>query len=298
MADLVQILQRTGVKATVTFYAGGVATDSATQVKVDVVRPDGTLLVTQANASDEAGDGVYGYQLAPQADPTMLRLDWSGTIGGVAMTVSTWVEVLGGHLFGLAELRAFKVADGTPFSTTATPLFTDDQLMDARAAVLDEFTDILGFSPVPRHHREVLDGDGSGTLLLSKLKAHRLLAVSVGGGAQSVGSYTLKRSGVLQATSNYVASGSFTAGVGNVAVEYVAGWERVEGIGRDAAMVMAAKVLQPSGFSNATSVTTPDGMTYSYTPSEVGRSGFRRFTGIRDLDEWLNRRSERGLAVA
>jgi hypothetical protein len=298
MSDLLQILQRTGVKATATFSVDGVATDSGTQVKVDVVKPDGTLLVTQANATDEAGAGVYGYQLDPQADPTRLRLEWSGTIGGVAMTIPTWVEVLGGHLFGIGELRAFKVNGEQPFAATASPLFTDDQLSDTRAAVLDEFTTILGFSPVPRHYREVLDGDGTGTLLLAELHAHRLLSVAVGGVAQSAGGYTLKRSGVLHASSNYAASGAFAAGVGNVAVEYVAGWQRVEGIGRHVAMTMAAAELLPDGLSNAVSVTTPDGISYSYEPSEVGRGGYQRWTGIRKLDRWLNLHSQSGIAVA
>jgi hypothetical protein len=297
MADLLQILHRTGVKARVTLYADGVATDSATQVKVDVVRPDGTLLVTQANATDEAGDGVYGYQLAPQADPTLLRLDWSGTVGGVALTVSTWVEVLGGLLFTLPELRALKVANGFPFALTATPLFTDAQLMDTRAATLEEMTEVLGFSPVPRFVREVHSVDRSGTVILKELLATRVLSVSVAGVAQSAADYAISDGGVLLPVSNYAASPWASYGYGNVAVEYVAGWERVKGIGGHIAMIWTAAQLNPSGFSSATTVTVGDA-TYTYEPSETGRGGFERHTGIREADRWFRLHSQRGVAVA
>jgi len=30
-------------------------------------------------------------------------------------------------------------------------------------------------------------------------------------------------------------------------------------------------------------------VTLTYEPSETGRGGFQRFTGIRDVDRWLNR---------
>jgi hypothetical protein len=284
MADL-QILIRTGVKATVTFYSGGVATDSGTQVKVDVVRPDGTFLAQQANASDEAGAGVYGYQLAPQAECTLLRLDWTGTIGGVPLTLTTWVEVLGGLLFTIPALRALRVANGTPFAADATPLFSDQQLHDARAAVLDEFEQILGFSPVPRFVREHHNGDGRGSLFVNKHKPTTLLSVTVDGAAKAVGDFDLEDTGKL---SWY---GGWFPGTRprNVTVEYVAGWDRLHGKAAHAAMVMAAADLDPSAFSGVVSVSTPDGASYTYEPAETGRGGYQRHTGVRILDRWLNR---------
>jgi len=206
--------------------------------------------------------------------------------------------VLGSHLFNIADLRALRVAGSTPFSLTATPLFTDAQIMDARAATLDEFEQILGFSPVPRFARSVVDGDGLWSVVLPHLKTHRLLSVAVNGAVQQVSSYTLRRSGILEATSGYVASGTFTAGRQNVAVEYVHGEPRVMGDGGNVAMMYAAAQLLPSGFSSATTVSTPDGVSYTYEPSEMGREGFVRHTGIRPVDRWLNRHSQSGLAVA
>jgi hypothetical protein len=50
----------------------------------------------------------------------------------------------------------------------------------------------------------------------------------------------------------------------------------------------AAAELIPSLYSSAQTVTTADGETISYEPSETGRNGFQRFTGIRAVDRWLN----------
>jgi len=47
------------------------------------------------------------------------------------------------------------------------------------------------------------------------------------------------------------------------------------------------KYLNPSGFSSATTVSLPDGSSYSYDPSETDRSGRIRPTGFRDVDRWL-----------
>lgn len=301
----VQVAKGTSITVTETFSVDGTPADLDSGVPSVVAKfPDGSSLTPAPIASGTwtgRTTGQYRIVLDGQAEVTYLDpITWTGTIGGKQQVLYSRVEWVGAMLFTLAELRAFKVGNGYPFAENAVPLFSNRQLMDARAAVLDEFEDILGFSPVPRYAREVHDGDGSGTLLLRKLMAHRdgLLSVKINGAAQVVGDYSLRPSGMLRATSDYVASGTFTAGADNVAVEYRHGWTRVEGIGRDAAMAMAAKILQPSGFSNATTVTTPDGVSYSYVPSEMGRGGYRRYTGIRDLDEWLNRRSEAGLAVA
>jgi hypothetical protein len=51
-------------------------------------------------------------------------------------------------------------------------------------------------------------------------------------------------------------------------------------------------------FSSGTTVTTPDGVSVTYEPSEMGRSGYVRHTGIRSVDRYLNRWSDVGLVVA
>lgn len=299
MADLLQILKGTGAKPRITFYANGVPSDLDSGVPVvTIAKPDLTTIASGTVSKPASTTGIYEFTLGAQAECTYLTVTWAGPIGGVTETLTTFVEVVGAHLFTVADLRGLKVAGSQPFSSTATPLFTDQQIMDARAAVLDEFTTILGFSPVPRFRRKILNGDGSTCLNLPDLKAHRLISVTVNGVAQTVAGYQLNDAAQIEAVSGYSYGTPFTWGRRNVVVEYAAGWPRVLGEGRDAAMVMAAKRLDSSGFSNYQSVTTPDGVSYSYEPSETGRGGFQRHTGVRDLDRWLNRHSQVGLMVA
>jgi hypothetical protein len=304
VADLLQFKRFTSATITQTFTVDGLPADLDSSVPVvTITRPDGTTIASGTVSNAWAGPparstGQYRFVLAGQPDCTILTVTWAGTIGGQPQTLQDTIEIVGADLFGLAAFRALRVANGTPFATTATPLFTDAQIRDTRTAVLDEFTSILGFSPVPRFAREPLNGDGRGMLVVPHLLTHRLLSVTVNGVVQTVGGYTLQRSGILEATSNYAPSGTFTGGRQNVVVEYVHGTERVPGNGAARAMLYAAALLNPSGFSSASTVSMPDGSTYTYEPSETGRNNFQRHTGIREVDRWLNRHSQAGFAMA
>jgi len=299
-----QILKGTSVTVTETFSVDGTPTDLDSGVPTIVAKfPDGSALTPAPVASGAWTGrtvGQYRIVLDPQSEVTVLDpIAWTGNIGGKIQVLYSRVEWVGGLLFTLSDLRGLKVAGSTPFSTTATPLFTDQQIMDARAATLDEFEQILGFSPVPRHARSAVDGDGLWSVLLPHLKTHRLISVTVNGAAQQVGSYTLRRSGILEATSNYVASGTFTAGRQNVVVEYVHGEPRVMGDGGNVAMLRAAMRLDPGISSTASSVTTPDGVSYSYDPAgQITRGGVTRHFGVPAIDSWLQRWSQAELAVA
>ena len=280
----------------VTFYSGGTATDLDSGVPVvDVTRPDGTAISSPVLnvAKVAATTGVYEITNLPaQANPTILRIDWAGVVGALIQTQTTWIEIAGEHLFSVAAFRAMRVAGGQPFALTAIPLISDTDIMDARAAILDEMTQILGFSPVPRFAREHLDSHGDNQLLLVDpgIEAqHPPLSVTVNGATQAVGGYSLGSDGILETASGYTFGGAFTSGRRNIVVEYVHGTARPPGNGSQVAMLWAAAQLNPSGFSSATTVSLPTGETYSYEPSETGRNGFQRFTGIREVDRWLHR---------
>jgi hypothetical protein len=292
----------TGTSATLskTFQVNGVPSDLDSGVPtVTLTRPDGTAGPASGtvNHVGSAGSGTYSVVVAAQATPIYFDVTWVGTIGGQPQTRGDRVEWVGQPLFIIAAMRAFRVPGGTPFSLTAVPLVTDQQIMDARTATLDEFQRILGFSPVPRFHRETHDGDGSWQLRLGHRRASKLLSITVSGVTKDIAGYTLHDSGILEATSNYAPSGQFTPGRGNVAVEYVAGWSQIQGDGARQAMLYAAADLNPSVFTMGTTVTTPDGVSVTYEPSEMGRSGYVRHTGIRSVDRWLNRWSLAGTAV-
>ena len=305
MADI-QVLRGTSVTVTETFSMDGAPQDLDSGVPtVAALFPDGSALTPAPVASGAwtgRTTGQYRIQLDPQAEVTYLDpITWTGTIGGEPQKLYSRVEWVGGLLFNLSDLRGLKVGNGYPFAADAMPLFSTQRLMDARVTVTEELRTILGFHPVPRFCRETKDGDGRASVILTDpgLKATKLLSVTVDGAVKQVADYTLKPPGLLLATSNYRYSGWFPDGVANVTIEYVSGLERIQDReGRHAAMVWAAKLLDPSGFSSAQTITTPDGMSYTYEPSETGRGGFQRHTGIRDLDRWLNRTAGGGVAVA
>ena len=166
MASSLQVLKGTSVTVTETFQVDGVAADlDASAVPTVVAKfPDGTSLTpapTASGAWSGRTTGQYRIVLDGQAEVTYLDpITWTGAIGGKAQTLSSRVEWVGAVLFGISELRALKVAGSQPFALAATPLFSEQQIMDARAATLDEFKQILRFSPVPRFARSVMDGDG------------------------------------------------------------------------------------------------------------------------------------------
>jgi hypothetical protein len=293
MGDLLQFLVKTPVQPRGRFYLDGALADLDGTCTVTITKPDGTAgpasgIVTHVST------GIYSFTLAGPADPIVYDIAWSGQIGGNPVTVDTQAEALGELLFTLPELRDLRVGNGKPFATTAVPNFDAEQLQEARTATLEEFTRILGFSPVPRFAREVHDGDGRSTCLtLERLLAHKPLAVTVNGAAQAIGGYQISDGNQLEAVADYLAGTAFTFGRRNVAVEYVHGWQRVEGDAGIVAMARAAMRLIPGLADAASSVTTPDGTSISFDPAgQVTRAGTVRHFGVPAVDSWLNRWSQ------
>jgi hypothetical protein len=304
VGDLLQILRKTSVTVTQTFYSGPTATDIDSGLPtLAITRPDGTgytPLPTVSGSWTGRTTGQYRFVLPRQLECFWLDYELTGNVGGEPQTLGGRVEWLGATLFDIGELRALRVGDEYPFATTATPLFTDQQIHDARTATLDEFEHFLGYSPVPRFAREVLDGNRATTLWLRHQKAHRVLSVTVGGVAQTAANYQINADNELEAISAYGYGTVFTWGRRNVAVEYVHGAERVMGDGGLAAMLRVTQRLLPGFSSAARTVTTPDGVTYDLgdMAGQVTRGGTTRRFGIPFIDAWLSEWSQSGVAAA
>ncbi len=159
-----------------TLLVGEVLTDSSTAVTVTVIRDDGTVLVTDA-ATTHPSTGVYQYTLTPThtSRVDVLTAQWTATIAGEEMTLETFVEVVGGFYFTLADARA---SDADLVSTTK---YTTAQIREARDEVEDECETICGVSFVRRYRRVTLSGDGCATLLLPNLFVRSVFGISVGG---------------------------------------------------------------------------------------------------------------------
>ena len=295
MADLLQFLAKTPVQPRASFYSSGTLTDldgpAGGTCTVTITLPDGSPGPASGTVS-HVSTGVYSFVLDGPPDPIVYDIAWSGTIGAKPVTIDTQAEAVGELLFTIPELRELKVGDEAPFADPV--VWPDAKLQEVRTATLGEFTRILGFSPVPRFRRETHDGDGrSACLGLDKLLAHKPLAVSVNGASQTIGDYQINDANQIEAVADYGAGAVFTWGRRNVVIEYVHGWERVEGDGSNVAMLRAAMRLNPAVSSQATNMTTADGTSYSFDPAgQVTQAGTTRHFGVPAIDAWLNRWSQ------
>jgi hypothetical protein len=288
----IQVLKGTSVIVTETFSVDGSPTDLDAGVPAVVALfPDGSALTPAPVASGAwTGRTTGQYRIVLDAQPQVTYLDpitWVGTIGGKQQTLYSRVEWIGDLLFTLAQLRAVKVAGGTPFASTTD--YPNQVLLDRRAEVTDDFEARCGWSFVPRFARELHSGTGRCEILLDHLKCSKLLSVTINGAAQQLSGFTLDRSGVLYATSNYLPGGWIQWGVNNIAVEYVHGFDRPPAAVSSGGLARTAMLLQPSQFNGAVTVTTPDGASYNY--SQAGQSfagGGRRYYGQPDIDAVLS----------
>ncbi|MDP8961485.1 MAG: hypothetical protein M3N32_07730, partial [Actinomycetota bacterium] len=148
--------------------------------------------VTDAATAKPTGTtGTYEWVLPAQTNLDRLRLDWTGTIGGLAQTVTTWAEIVGGVYVTLAEIRA-----QPNLSNTTT--FTSAELEAARRWFEDTFERYCGEAFVPRYASELVRGQG-GPLLLLKWHSPRLLrGVLEDGAAQTVTDWELLPYGALE----------------------------------------------------------------------------------------------------
>jgi hypothetical protein len=170
-----EILVNTAATLSVDFSAG--AADGS--VTVTVTRDDGTVLVNAATAVHGAA-GSYSYALAPVSEIDQLTIRWAGSWGGVAQSVTTYAEVVGGLLFTLAELRDF--GDGKLASSSEYP---DSLLIAKRADVTGLFEQVCAVSFIPRYAKDTLEGRNRRVLRLAHRRPNRLLTVTVNGTALS-----------------------------------------------------------------------------------------------------------------
>lgn len=277
-------------KATIkhTFYLDEVPTDSSTAVTVDVVRMNGTDTLVTGGATTQTGTvGEVSYVVpggpAFPASVTWqldeLTIAWNATIGGVVVKEYDTVQVVGGFIYLIPELRnRHKRALG---NTTDHP--TTDLVQD-RLGVEDECERICRQAWVPRFARETLSGRGTPYLgtggktpntMLTKLRY-----CSIGGVVMSqadMNAIGLTQDGAFVRPGGAV----WPVGVGNVIVEYEYGNSRPVEPVKTAAMLRARSIASRPNSAipdRATSYTNQEGAVYTLT------TGDEDHTGIPDVD--------------
>lgn len=158
-----------------------VSADPSTDVEVTV--RDGAEDQVATGTADEAGTGLYEFELTPTqiASLDVYEATWEVTLGGQVNTFRTVFEVVGGHLFSIGEARGFDqiLADPTEYPTSV--------IRNAREVVEDFLEDRCNVAFVPRAAREVLTGRGSRRLLLPHSHLLALISGSVDGMALTQG---------------------------------------------------------------------------------------------------------------
>lgn len=290
-----RILKGSRSTISVTLYSGELATDSSVAVTIEVLRADGTAVVSAGTATDAGTtlDGKYEFTLTPThtANLDILTAKWTATLGGSVQVFTTNVEVVGGFYVSLAEIRAQKNLDITSNHTTA-------ELVAARQWFEETFERYTEVSWVPRYERLTLSGDGTSSLLLPVRKPTAVRSVRDYTAATTYTSYTageladlgLEEWGEIH---RLYGSGTFTAGNRNIVVELEHGYPYPTSDIKQAALVaIRDQILTTNSGNRVFGVQTQDGIIRTSTP------GAGRPFGIPSVDAVAMARSHRVPTVA
>lgn len=148
-----RVLQGTTATIGVTFQVDGNATDPApTDVTVQVTRSDGTDLLAPDTTATRTAAGTYTYNLQTVHTTLLDQLTATWTSGNLG-TLTTRVEVVGGFLFSIGQLRA-----ASPTLQDPAKYPTGD-LISMRTVVEDALESELGYALVPRFARSRTTND-------------------------------------------------------------------------------------------------------------------------------------------
>ncbi|HYQ63558.1 hypothetical protein [Actinophytocola sp.] len=280
---LTRVLRTAAAAIDHTFVVGETPTDSSTTpVAVTITDANGDSVQTGNATSAGAGTGRYTFALTPRASLDLLTVEWSATIAGAAVVEVDEVEIVGGRLFTLAQARASDpILANTSKYTTA----------DLAAALLEteqELEEITDRSFFGRYRREVLDGTGTGEVLLPGHDLRTIRAVQLAPrvdgtfvplSAGALAALALTPDNTLVRTDGAV----WTEGRRNVIVEYELGLSRPP-----ADLVRAAKTrfrtwcnVTRSGVPDrALSFTTAEGTNYRLDQPGAYKTGIPEVDGV------------------
>ena len=127
------------------WYEDGAVVDPGT-VTVGITRADGSTLVAAGTATNGTGTNPRTFNLSATHTALLdtLRVTWTSSTKG---TLTSVVEVVGGFLFSLADLRAV---------ATDTVAYPVSKLSEARTYAESELEKAVGFALVPRYSRETI----------------------------------------------------------------------------------------------------------------------------------------------
>lgn len=144
-------------------------------VTVRVVGSDGTELVPTTSVPEPVTGQTYGYLITPDLTGVMDRLTvfWTATVDGTAQTVTDTVEIVGGVLFTLADIRRIRPLDDVA-------AYPPVRVLEMRVRVEQALENELGFALVPRLTSERLSLTGTPRLRWPYVRAIRSVTDTTG----------------------------------------------------------------------------------------------------------------------
>lgn len=286
---LTRVLRTAAATIEHTFVVDETATDSSTTVTVEITDANGTAVQSGNAVSAGADTGRYTFALTPQAGLMLLTVAWSATIAGAAVVEVDDVEIVGGRFFTLAEARA-----SDPILSSASK-YTTANLRDALLETETECEEICDRSFFPRYRREIVDGTGSGELLLPGHDITAIRAVKVAPRVgQTFTALTVDQLAALAVTPDNTVirtdGAAWTEGRQNVIVEYELG------LSRPPADLLRASKTRFRTWCNIVRSGVPD-RAIAYTTAEgtnyrLDQPGAYK-TGVPDVDAAYGRYSKR-----
>lgn len=243
--------------------------DTAT---VSITRADGTVLTPTASV-DNSGVGVSSITLTPTETALLdtLTVTWTATFGGQAQAFTDRVEVVGGVLFTIAEMRA---ESSQLASTTEYP---DSKIAEMRTTVENALERRIGYALVPRYSRDTVSGDGA-VLRLNRPYVRAIRSVSVGGVA-----LTADDLATISYQGTWLYGRSWTSGYSNVVVGYEHGRDNDDPEANLAAITLAKAWLIKGPVDDRALGFASDVGTYSLATPGRGGSSF----GLPFVDEFV-----------
>lgn len=209
MSTYTRTLQASPATVSESWYEDGALVDPGV-VTLAVEQENGTVLIAAGAATTGSGAAARTYNLTAThtANLDVLKLTWTSATKGTRIS---YVEVCGGYLASLTDLRAEKPLDSVTNYPTAN-------LITARTVAEIALEHACGVAFVPRYRRESkIDGDGTTEIVLQKPRPLSVTAASIGGTALTLTDVLLYDDGRL-----YYANG-WTTGRQNVSVTYTHG---------------------------------------------------------------------------
>ena len=251
-------------------------------------------------------DSVFSASI-PVATLTKLdeyKLVWSGTVDGVVTEWSTTLELCGGYLFEIAELRAFDraFADAAKFPSAylrKVRTWVEDMIEGdhaARVAFVNRGARVTmsGNSPdLNKGYYPLLYGNDYRSLIVPHYVVDSIYSASINGTALtqseidaiSIDDNTLFRSAGVQWP-------AWPFGKNNLSFHYVHGYDSVPGAVTRAALILAREYLVKSDLpARATATSIGDQL---FRVTIAGRDGV---TGIPDVDAVIEQFGRRSVAL-